>query len=196
MVPMFTRNFNAFRFYDDSGGEAASTALAAQGINITVNVDSGDVDIQFRARIDEVGGAIGTAMDDYAIQVDKNGTSPVAIPTSDTGTGIFATTAGLTNDAATTNRSSDEITDPGGGSFVAGEQSDDGIVDDMLLTASDFTEHAYGIRLVASDLVDGDFFDIQFSNSTISNNNVFPRITIEKAAGADELSAQGVIVVQ
>lgn len=181
MVAMFTNNFNAFRFYDDSGGEAASAQLAAQDVNITVNLDGGDVDIQFRARVDEVGGADGTTMDDYGVEVDKNATSFVALPTSDTGTGIFAVAAGLTNDAATTNRSSDPISDPGGGAFVAGEQSDDGIVDDMQITASDFTEHAYGLRLVAADLVDGDFFDLQFSNSSVSNNNVTPRITIEKS---------------
>lgn len=184
MVPMFTRNFNAFRFYDDSAGEAASNALATQGTNITVNADSGDVDVQFRVRIDEVGGADGTTMDDYAVQVNKNSTTFVAIPITDTGTGIFTVAAGLTNDNATTNRASEEITDPGGGSFVAGEQSDDGIVDDMQLTASNFTEHAFGMRLVAADVVDGDFFDLQFSVVTISNNNVFPRITIEKAAAA------------
>ena len=66
MTAMYTADFNAFRFYDDDAGEAASTQLAAQDTNHSINADS-NVAFQLRARLDEVGCAAGDAMLDISL---------------------------------------------------------------------------------------------------------------------------------
>lgn len=178
-VAMNTNNFNAYRFYDSDGGEAASTQLEAQDTDITLNVDS-DATIQLRVRIDEVGGADGSSMDDYQLEYSKNSGTFTALTGTDSGDGIQAATAGLTNDGATTNRSTDGISDPGGGSFVAGEQSTDGTVDDMAITANNFTELVFGIQFNNANVANGDTFDFEFTSaSAVANNNVVPTVTIE-----------------
>jgi len=183
MADMFTPHFNAFRLYDDDAGEATSAPLEAQDVNHSINVDS-NVAFQVRCRIDETGNASGTTMDDYILQYEKNdSTIWVNLTTTDTGDGIRAVAAALTNDNATTDRSQDPISNPGGGSFDAGEQSTDGVVDDMQLTANNFTEHAYGAELVSANVANNDTFDFRFANSSISANNVEPRMTVVKSAG-------------
>lgn len=188
MVAMFTPHFNAFRFYDDDAGEATSAQLAAQDTNHSIDVDAGDQPFQFRARIDETGSASGTTMDDYPLQYEKNDSLTwISMSGTDTGDGIRAVAAGLTNDNATTDRSADEITNPGSGSFVAGEQSDDGIVDDMQLTSDNFTELAYGIELVAANVANNDTFDFRFGAVSGVTNNSTPRITVIKSAGGADV---------
>ena len=123
MTAMFQGTFAAWRAYDDLGGEAASGALANQDTNFSITVDSNKA-FQMRTRVDETGGADGDAMDDFQLLYSKNSGSFIDVPTVDSGDGIRAVAAGLTNDANTTNRSSEPITD-GSGTFVAGEQSDD-----------------------------------------------------------------------
>jgi len=176
---MFTPHFNAFRFYDDDAGEATSAPLEAQDTDHSITVDANQA-FQFRARIDETGNVDGSTMDDYAVEYNKNGAGFVALTTTDSGDGIRAVAAGLTNDGATTNRTADPISDPGSGSFVAGEQSDDGIVDDRQLTNGNFTHHVYGVEFVEANVADTDTFDFRFSNSSVSANNVTPRMTIVK----------------
>ena len=181
MVAMFTPHFNASRFYDDDAGEAASAQLAAQDTDIIINVDGGDVAFQFRIRIDETGAADGTIMDDYRVQYSKNSGSFLDLTATDTGDGIRAVLAGLTNLAATTDRSSDPISNPGAGSFVAGKQTENGLVPNMQLTSGNFTEFAYGVELVAVNIADTDTFDFQLSTPGAIVNNVVPRVTVEKA---------------
>lgn len=185
MVAMFTPHFNAFRFYDDDAGEAVSTQLAAEDTNININVSGGNISFQLRVRIDETGSADGSTMDDYQLDYDKNSGGFANLTTTDSGDGIHAVAAGLTNNNATTDRASDPISNPGAGSFVAGEQSDDGLIDDMQLTADNFTEHVYGIEIVAANVTDGDIFDFEFSTPGAIVNNVVPRITIIKTTGPD-----------
>jgi len=174
----FTPDLKAFRFYDDDAGEAASTALAAQDIDISPNVDS-DTSIQLRLRVDETGAVAGAGTDDYQLQYDKNSGGFVNLTTTDTGTGIRAVLAGLTNDAVTTNRASEGISD-GSGSFVAGEQSSDGLIDDRQLTASNFTEHVYGVEFVSSNVANNDTFDFELSTPVGIVNTETPRATIVK----------------
>ena len=185
MSAMFTPHFTAYRFYNDDGGEAASTQIAAQDTDISPNVDA-DFQFQFRALIEETGGADGSVMDDYQVEVDKNSTGFVDLTTTDVG-GVRAVAAGLTNDNATTNRASDPITDPGAGSFVAGEQSTDGQVDDRLLTNSNFTEHVYGVELVSANVANGDTFDFRFRTPNSLVNIVTARVTVVKAAAARKI---------
>ncbi len=187
MSAMFTPHFNAFRFYDDDGDSDNSTPLEAQDVNHSLTVDA-DQSIQLRGRIDETGGTDGTTMDDYSVRYNKNSAGFVDLPQTDQGDGIFATTAGLTNETATTNRATDGISDPGGGSFVAGEESSDAEVTDMQLTASNFTEHAWGIGFAEANLADADSFVFELNKPSAIVNNVTPTITIVKTGGPVEAS--------
>ena len=187
MVAMASFTAAAFRFYDSDGGEAASSPLENQNTNHALSV-SADTSIQVRYRIDETGGADGSSMADWSLFYSKNGGTATQVPTTDSGDGIIAATAGLTNDNATTNRATNGITD-GSGSFVAGEQSTDGIVDDLLITASDFTEVVYGVQFIDANVSDTDTF--VFSINEVDSNAVSPQITISKA-GTDVLTADDV----
>jgi len=187
--PMFTPHFNAFRFYDDDAGEATSAPLANQDTNIIVDTSGGNVQLQLRMRVDETGGADGATTDDYRLDVDINSVGFVVLPPfPDPGDPISGANAGLTNNNATTNRSSDPISDPGAGSFVAGEQSSDGIVDDMQLTTDNFTEHVYGMILIAAEQTDGDTYDFELGRPNAMVNNIVPRITISLPSGGFGLS--------
>jgi len=181
----FTPHFNAYRFYDDDGGEAASTPLANQDVDVNIDVDPGNQPFQVRIRVDETGGADGKAGSGYQIQYSKNSAAAINLTTTDSGDGIRAVAAGLTNDNSTTNRASpDDISDPGAGVFVAGEQSTDGLVDDMLLTTDNFTEHVYGIELVTANVTNNDTFDFSLSSPNGIVNNVVPTVTIIKTPAA------------
>lgn len=172
----------AFRFYDDDAGEAASTPLANQDTNVTINVDAGNVPFQLRYRIQNAAAVAGAATDDYALQRSHNGGAYATI--NGTTTAILAAAAGLTNDAASTNRATNGITD-GTGSFVAGEQSSDGIVDNWALTASNFTELVWGGTVVAADVSNGQTitFRVSFNGGTPGmTNSVTPTITVQKTS--------------
>ena len=178
---VFTPAVDAFRFYQ-SGTESGSTPLANQGTNITVNVDSGNVAFQLRYRVQETGGADGASTDDYGLQRDIDGGGYATITGATTG--IIASASGLTNDAASTNRATNGITD-GTGSFVAGEQCTDGLLDDSQLTASNFTEHVWGGTVVAADVSNGNVisFRVSLNGGTPGiTNSVTPTITITKTA--------------
>lgn len=189
---VFTPDLNAFRFYDSDAGEAASTALANQDTDISVDVSGGDVDLQLRLRVDEIGAVAGAATDDYQLQYSKN--SGAYANVTGASSNAQGTTAGLTNDAATTNRASEPITDPVSGSFVAGEQSSDGLVDNMQLTASNFTEHAFGLSVISADVAGGDTLDFQLSTPAGIINSLVPRITVEGGRIMSSLAAAGGLV--
>lgn len=188
---VFTPEFAGWRFYGD-GTEAGASPLAAEDTDIVVNVDSGDVQVQIRTMVQEIGdGSIGgDAADDYQMQERKNlgGNNDI---TGVTTNGLQADSGStLSNGSPTTNRSTDGVTD-GGGSFVAGEQeSSDGEVANHLLTADNFTEHVYAFLVVAADVVDADYFDLRMTlNGGVPGmaNAVIPRITIEKASAGGRI---------
>lgn len=177
---VFTPAANKYRFYDDDGAEDASTPLANEDTNVTINVDSGNVPFQLRYRLQEGGGAAGAATDDYDLQrsLNSGGYSTITGAT----TAIITSTSGLTNDGATTNRATNGITD-GTGSFVAGEQSTDGVLDNWQLTASNYSEIVYGGTVVAADVNNNDTIDFRVTlngGTPGMTNSVTPRITIQK----------------
>jgi len=176
-VAMFDPEFTKFRLYDDDGSESASTALEAQDVDHTLTVDS-DQEIQVRMFVQNNDAAGST--DDYRIDYDKNSVGFAVVPTSDTGAGIEAAAAGLTNDGATTNRASEGITN-GSGSFDAGIQITDGIGNDTL-AASDYTHQVFGIKFIAANVANNDTFDFEFGRPNSMTNTIVPRITISKAA--------------
>ena len=89
--------------------------------------------------------------------------------------------ASLTDAAATTNRLTG-----GTGSFVAGEVSEDGLVDDQLITGSNFTELLYSMTLVSSALSNGDTLDFRILRNGATTGMTYtstPRITASKTGG-------------
>lgn len=85
--------------------------------------------------------------------------------------------ASLTDGGATTNRLG-----AGTGSFVAGEVSEDGLVDDLQITASNYTELLYSITLVSSALANNDTLDFRVvrNGAVLNTYTVTPRITASK----------------
>ena len=181
----FEPDANAFRFYEDDGSpsESASTPIAAQDTNVTRDAATSDNDLHLRIRIEEVGaGSIGGAStDDYRLQFRKNGSGGWNnVDTSSLQ--VHADTASeLTNAAATTNRSTDGISD-GSGSFVAGEQEEgNGLIENHELTADNFTEHVWALTLASTNLVGGDFIEFRVGlngGSPGMDYSVTPRITV------------------
>jgi hypothetical protein len=87
--------------------------------------------------------------------------------------------ANLTEGQTTTNRLG-----AGTGSFIAGKVSEDGEVNDLAITASDYTELLYAVKLKAANLVNNDTLDFRvYRNGTAVNTYpVTPRITITGVA--------------
>lgn len=87
----------------------------------------------------------------------------------------------LTDGNATTNRLGS-----GSGSFVAGKISEDGLVDNLQITASNYTELLYSLTLESTALADTDTLDFRVlrngATSTV-NYAVTPRITIDSGGG-------------
>ncbi len=89
--------------------------------------------------------------------------------------------ASLTDGNATTNRLG-----AGTGSFVAGEISEDGLVDDSQITASNYAEELYSLTLVAAALANNDTLDFRVLRNgatTRMTYTVTPRITVSKTGG-------------
>lgn len=176
----FTPAVNAFRFYED-GTESGSTPIANQDTNINRNVDVNSK-VHLRYRVQETGGADGASTDDYQLQVSINGGGFNNVSPSSTGARADSASS-LTGESASTNRATNGITD-GSGSFVAGEQSESGIVTDRQLTGSNFTEHVWALLLIASDLSNNDVLQFRISlnggNPGITNS-VTPQITANKS---------------
>lgn len=180
-VVTFTPTIDKFRFYDDDADEDSSTPLANEDTNVSIDVDGGNVAFQLRYRIQESGGAAGAATDDYDLQRSLNGGAYATITGATTA--IITSTSGLTNDGATTDRATNGITN-GTGSFVAGEQSTDGVIDNWQLTASNYSELVYGGTLVAADVSNGNTIDFRVTlngGTPGMTNSVTPRITVVKS---------------
>lgn len=176
---------NAFRLYED-GTESGSAPIADQDIDINRNVEANS-QVHLRMRVDEIGSgsAAGEATDDYALEVSINAGGFVAVTGASTGVQSDSGSS-LTDGVATTNRATNGISDPGGGSFIAGEQEEiNGVIEDYQLTADNFTEHVWALLLIAADLSNGDTLDFRVTlngGAPGMTNNVVPRITAEKAA--------------
>lgn len=105
-------------------------------------------------------------------------------------------TSQLTDGAATTNRATG-ITDPGTGSFIAGEQEAvNGVIEDFQLTGFNFTEHVFGVEFIASDLADADTLEFRLlRNGVAITSGSVPTSTISSTtvvdgAGVSVASAQ------
>lgn len=192
---VFTPELAGFRFYNDNGSELTATVLAGEDTNVNVDVTSGNVQLQIRVMVQEIGdGSIsGAATDDYGWQYNKNVTGNVALDDVSSNIRAYAST-GLTDGAATTNRATDGVAD-GGGTFVAGEQeADNGLIEDHQLTANNFTEHVCAFELVAADLVDTDSIVLRMTlngGNPGMTNTAAPTITITKSGNGGPDTPQG-----
>jgi hypothetical protein len=100
--------------------------------------------------------------------------------------------ANLTDGGATTN-----LLGSGSGSFVAGKVSEDGLVDDHLLTASNYTEHLYSLTVESDAVGDGDTLDFRVlrNGAPIDTYTVTPRITIVKSSGGASVNKSESVTV-
>lgn len=90
--------------------------------------------------------------------------------------------ASLTDGNATTNRLGS-----GSGSFVAGEISEDGLVDNLQITASNYTELLYSLTIESTAVADNDTLDFRVLRNGATTGmtyTVTPRITIDTGGGA------------
>lgn len=74
----------------------------------------------------------------------------------------------------------------GTGAFVAGKVSEDGEVNSLAVTASNYTELLYSLKLKAANLSDGDTLDLRVyrNDAAINAYTLTPRITIGTAPTA------------
>lgn len=74
----------------------------------------------------------------------------------------------------------------GGGVFLAGKVSEDGLVDNHQITASNYTEYLYSLTLNSAALTDNDTIDFRvLRNEEIITYAVTPRITVSKTAATN-----------
>lgn len=187
MANVFAVTQRAFRFYED-GAESTSTAIAAENVNITRLVLSNS-NLQLRIGLQESGSGSGSGAttDDYQLQYSKDGGAYTNITTTSSNVKGFDS-ASLTDANTTTQRLSS-----GSGSFVAGEISEDGLVDDRQLTANNFTEMLYSLTIVAADVAEGTTLDFRtLLNGATMTYSVTPRLTVTKALGGTNLLLMGV----
>lgn len=184
MSNKFVVDFDAFRFYED-GTESGSTQIVAENTNVTGRDVDSNSQIHLRVRIQETGGGsiAGATTDDYQLQWRLNAGGGYTAVTSSSSNVQSDTASSLTDDAATTNRSTDGITD-GTGTFFAGiqEEGDSQLVD-FQHQADNFTEHVFALLLISADLANTDVIDFRIilngGNPGMTNTSN-PSITVTK----------------
>lgn len=174
----FTPVANLWRFYAD-GTESGSSPDANENTNYTILADT-NAQVHVRYRIQETGGKNGATTDDYNLQFSKNAGAYANVTTS-TASLQVDTASGLTDAAATTNRATNGITD-GTGSFVASQQEEgDGQITNFQLTASNFTEAVWAVKVIAADVANNDTIDFRISlngGAPGMTNSVTPRLIV------------------
>lgn len=174
----FALTQNEYRFYSGLEVEASATAQAAQSTALDADLYYYDTkELALRIRLQETGAVAGAATDDYKLQYRKNSGS-----WGDLDSAVKAyNSSNLTEGAATTNRLG-----AGTGSFVAGKVSEDGVVDDVQITASNYTELYYAIQLdLAGGLVDEDLIEFRVlkNNATTGMTySSYPTLTVKSMA--------------
>jgi hypothetical protein len=180
--PAFTQA--AFRFYED-GTETGSAAIAAQDTNIVRSVVPIDSALQLRLRIQETNAASGAATDDYRLQYSLNGAAYTNVTSSSTNVQGF--NSSMTEGDATTKRLTG-----GTGAFLAGEVSEVGEVIDHRITYSKHTELLYTLKLVATNLANGNTLDFRVVRNGLTTSmtySVTPRITVSKVVSQGAFNA-------
>ena len=177
LLEVTTDRNNCLCFYQEIAGDDGTTYSVAspwtetdEGTgSISGQIISGSFGTQALA----TAGASGDAVITASTTVGAGGTVFAVQP-------AFVSGSQLTDGGATTDRSSDPISNPGGGSFVAGEQeSANGLIENSQLTADNFTEHVWALKLLSTNLATDDTLDFRLRlNGGAITNDFVPRITI------------------
>lgn len=181
---------DGYRFYADDGSESASTALGTQDTALSLDVEVRTA-LHLRIRLTETtGAASGAATDDFQLQRNINGAGWQNVNAVNTGV-QYSNSTHLTDSAATTERLTGAT---GLGSFQAGEVSEDGLVDDYQVLASNWTEFLYSIAVNYAEVTNGDTitFRVLLNGSTLGGYSVTPTINISKAVAVGRKRAAAV----
>jgi hypothetical protein len=140
----------AYQFYAD-GTNTGSTALAAQNTPPSVDMASGDVNLQLRLRLQETGSANMISSDVWQLQYDKNASDSWSDVTTSSSVVAAYNSANL---SGTLNGGS--RLGAGTGVYYNGNQSETGSVIGPAVAAGNYTEGLYSISLKQADLADAD----------------------------------------
>ncbi len=195
MSNVFALTQAGYRFGSDDGSEAAHTLLGTQSLPLAIDVSGGNVDRILRILLNETGaGSIsGATTDDYQLQVSKNGAAFANVTTSSTN--VLAYNSSNLTDAGTTT----ERVTGGSGSFVAGEISEDGLVDDRQITANNHSEMVYTVRFVAADLAENDVLTFRVLLNGATTNMTYTvtptaAIAVHRAPAVKAFALAGTLV--
>lgn len=194
MTNTFGITARAVRWYAD-GSENAATALSSEGTTGTLSytifagVNAVAV-LRYGVQESGAGTAAGATTDDYQLQYSKNGGAFTNVTGASSNVRGFAS-SNLADAGSTTQQLSS-----GTGSFVAGEISEDGLLDDWQLTANDFSELLFAVEVVAADVAEGNTLDFRVlrNGSVFNTYSVTPRLTVTKigsASGSASIVATG-----
>jgi len=140
----------SYQWYDD-GTEAGAVALAAQDTAAAGDVTINDGIGQLRVRLQNTSSVFVLTTDDWQLQWEKNVSGTWTNVTAASTNARGYSSPNLTEGAATTNRLG-----AGTGTFVAGKVSEDGVADDVGISANNYTELLFSLALQKADLVNGD----------------------------------------
>ena len=170
----------AYGFFEE-GTESGSVAIEPQDTDATIDVTSGNVVIQARYGLQELAGVGAYSTDDYQLMVQYNGDPAVVVNGASSYVQSY-NSASLTDSGATTERLTG-----GTGSFIAGEISEDGLVDNLQVTANNYTEIVYSVVVISADLVDADSLGLYVYKNGVSLESYSPNqssLIIVKSGGA------------
>lgn len=184
-----------YRIYNDDGSESTSTPKAAEDTQTTISTQSPKFHLRIVLSETGAGSISGATTDDYQLQYQYDGGAFTNVTTTSSVVKGFDS-SNLTDADVTTNRGTNGVTD-GGGSFVAGEISEDGLIDDRQITANNFTEFLYALQVVPGSAADGKVVNFRVLLNGATTNmtyTVTPSIVVDHpsiAAGAGTLTLTG-----
>ena len=125
--------------------------------------------------ISDTGSTTGAATDDWQLQYSLNSGTWTDVTTSSSVVKAYDN-SNLTDGAATTQRLSGGI-----GSFGAGEISEDGLVDDLQIIATNWTEFLFALKIVSADVANADVITFRvLYNATTSHSTYYSRSYTKK----------------
>ena len=181
LVPTFTPDLAAYRFYADDGNDAGSTALGTQSTAYGASI-SGNLGLHLRVRIQETAAVAGAATDDYQLQYRQNGGTWTNVTTSSSVVKAFNSTwtptgAGLGGARLT----------GGTGTYLnlVSVLTETGSADDRNITASNHAEFLYIIQLQYADIANADVIEFRVlrnGSTTGFTYTTTPTLNITKLA--------------
>ena len=163
----FTPEADAFGIYEDGTESGAAERLGENIFGMLNHTLAADQQFQYRSRVQETAGGAGAATDNWGLEYEKNDSASWVAITASSALLQADTASSLTDGGATTDRLS-----AGTGSFVAGEQEEiNGVIEDLQLTADNYTNLLWGLKPIEGDISSGDYVKLRvtLNGSPISN---------------------------